>query len=107
MPSSRPARNLTLAGLLILGAIFTAGCSHRGLDAGAGAEPSPTAARAADVSPAASLTPAASLGPPPAPTAAVTPVPSPDLSTIDGLIKDITNDLDADASAGADEGSTP
>jgi len=35
------------------------------------------------------------------------PVPTPDLGPIDSLLKDIHDDLDADASAGADEGSNP
>jgi hypothetical protein len=35
------------------------------------------------------------------------PVPTPDLSSIEALIKNTDTDLNADASAGADEGSTP
>ena len=102
MPTTSRARVLAVTGAVLLLAILTAGCARRDQPA-VGVPDQPTAPMAAEATPA--LPPSAPSASVPGPTA--TPVPAPDLSSIDALVKDIDNDLNADASAGTNEGSTP
>jgi hypothetical protein len=103
MPRSH--RIAALLGLVLMLSIVTAGCARRDSVTDTGVTPPPIVS--------VSATPAPPSTPPTRPPDATatspsaTPVPSPDLTAIDGLIRDINDDLDADASAGADEGSTP
>lgn len=115
MPTPRSRRALALAGVLLL-AIVAGGCARR--DAGSAVVPGATdrpaasATVAPDVSataaPASADTSQPSASPSaPAATPAASPVPTPDLAPIQLAINAIDNDLGADATAGADEGSAP
>ena len=92
--------------LLVALSFVLAGCGRSGAAADNGTAPTPTGAI-----PVASGSSPASPTPGPTRTDATdavpTPVPAPDLGAIDSLLMDINDDLDADAGAGADEGSTP
>lgn len=101
MPTTSRAAILALGGAVLLLALMSAGCARRGQAADAGSTPS-----SVSTSVAAEVTPPTTLGPTVSAPAA-TPVPTPDLSAVDGLIKDIDTEAGADASAGADEGTTP
>jgi hypothetical protein len=117
MPSSR--RALVLVGTILMLTLVTGGCARRGQVAADGSMPTPVAAAPTDGSvPAATseASPAVTVATPEASAEATsgatgmptgTAVPTPDLSTIEALIHDIDTDLGADASAAADEGSTP
>lgn len=114
MRTTSRGRILALGGAVLLLAVITAGCARRSSPASL-ATTAPIASAAAEATtpdPSVGATPAdadADATPPgtAAPTAAAAPISSPDLSSIDGLIKDIDNELGADASAGTDEGTTP
>jgi hypothetical protein len=106
--------NAALAAAVLLFALVAAGCAGRhGQVAGAiAATPTPLAATAATATPPiVTATPAMSIEAPPSPslaaTATASPIPTPDLTAIEALIKDIKDELGAEASAGTDEGSTP
>lgn len=101
MPTTSRTRILALAGAVLLLAILAAGCARRGQPAAAGTTEAPTASFATAPTP--SAAPVATSRP----TPTGSPVPTPDLSSIEALVKDIDNDLNADATAGANEGSTP
>jgi hypothetical protein len=110
MQHLRPGRLIVLGTALLLVVVVTSGCARRGQagtgSGGTGADvtaPSPLPAASVLVS---TVAPSASLEATLA-AAGTTPVPTPDLTAIEALIKDIDNDLGADASAAADEGSTP
>lgn len=105
MGVTRRHRILALGAAILLLAFVTAGCARRGgADGGSPAGPIATlAADAATPSPSIEATsPTVST---PGPSAS--PVPTPDLSAVDGLLNSTDTDLNADASAGPDEGTTP
>ncbi len=112
MRTTSGRRILAIGGAVLLLAVMTAGCARRSLP-GSSAANAPVASLAAvaaspespidSTSSKAVATPASTQ----APTPAAMPVATPDLSAIDGLIKDIDNEIGADASAGADEGTMP
>ena len=112
MRTTSRGRILALGGAVLLLAVITAGCARRSSPASL-ATTAPIASAPAEATtpdPSVEATPADADATPPgtaAPTAAAAPISSPDLSSIDGLIKDIDNELGADASAGTDEGTTP
>jgi cell division septation protein DedD len=105
---------VALGAAVLLFALIAAGCAGRhGQVAGAiAATPTPLAATPATAMPpivtaSAETSIEPSPSPTPAATAAASPIPTPDLTAIEALIKDITDELGAEASAGTDEGSTP
>lgn len=98
MQRSRSSRSIALAAPVLLLAL-TAGCAHRAPGADAGSSPSSATNAASAAAPV--VSPVVTL-----PTPA-TPAETPDLSAVDGLLNDIDTDLNADASAGPDEGTTP
>ena len=113
--STRVALGAT-ALLVALVALVAAGCAggHGQLaGATATATPTPLAATSATATPPTSIaSPATTNEPSVVPTqvatsAAAGPIATPDFAAIEALIKDIKDELGADASAGADEGSTP
>jgi hypothetical protein len=107
MQTPRGSRILALGAAIVLLALSTASCARRGQAVDGGSTPAPFATVAADAAtPAVSADLAASPGPT-AIAPATSPVPTPDLAAIDALINDIDTDLNADASAGPNEGSTP
>ena len=106
MQTTRSAWPLALAATVLLLATITAGCARRTPSAGDGPATGPTATVASDATPA-STVPGSAATAAPTPTPAATPVPTPDLSAVDALLKDIDNDLNADASAGTNEGTAP
>lgn len=104
MQTARPARAFALVMTILLLALLSAGCGHRTLGASYGNPPSPMATGPVGVL-AATAPPAIASATTPAPMA--TPVPPPDLSAVDALLTDIDDDLQADASAGPNEGTAP
>ena len=109
--------HLAIGAAVLLVAFVSAGCAGRGQVAGPGAVsmPAPQATEPVVTAVTAALTeptePAASAAltstPTPLTTTAASPVSTPDFTAIDSLIKDIKDELGADASAGTDEGSNP
>ncbi len=111
---------VALAGALLLVALVTTGCGRRPSQTETGAAQAPSPAIAVASSPAPAGTLPATIAPAADPTgspsvttatpaavapAAGTPVPTPDLVSIQDLLTQIDNDLNADASAGTSEGS--
>lgn len=104
MPIQPATRIVATVALALALALVAAGCGGRGAAAGITAEPTPvpTAAATATLGPT-SAPPTAT----PEPTPTASPLPTPDLSAVERLLDDTDQDLQADASAGADEGTTP
>lgn len=104
-PATRIVPTVALALALALAlAVVAAGCGGRGAAAGITSEPThlPTAATTATLGPT-SAAPTATAEP----TPTASPLPTPDLTAVERLLDDTDQDLQADASAGADEGTTP
>ena len=116
MKPTRRRTILAVGAVVLLVALVSAGCGRRAQPADAGAAPAATPATAPEVAGAPSALPAADASVSPVSTATpaatpaatrttATPVPTPDLAGIETLITEIGQDLDADASAGTNEGS--
>ena len=118
MQMERRTTNVALGAAVLLAVLVAAGCAGRQAHAAVASATStpPAAAGATETAatatpPILTASPTMTVEPSAAPTAAATtaasPIPTPDLAAIDALIKDIKDELGAEASAGADEGSTP
>jgi hypothetical protein len=120
MHTRRARTILALAGALLLVALVATGCGRRPSQPATGAAQAPSPAIGVASSPAPAGTVPAAIAPAADPTgsppvtaatpaavapAARTPVPTPDLVSIQDLLTQIDHDLNADASAGTSEGS--
>lgn len=111
MQTARSARPFALVATVLLLALLVGGCGRRAPEASDSAGASPVVTAPAEASAPAPAT-APATAPPPTATAGTTaasaaPVPTPDLAAVDALLRDIDNDLQADASAGTNEGTAP